>query len=213
MKWKTDIINWFGKEYGYTSFLEISTSTTGNRFDQVDSDIFIIKECLNYKVDILSHRKRNIDHNFPILNYDEHLIRIGDKKFDVILVDSFHTFEQSAKDIYIATQLLAKNGVIIIHDCNPMMKRLIGEYHKGPWCGQTYEAFIQFHLANPTMEIATVDIDHGCGIIRPDITVNSRFTLKNSSRLKKWNFFDKNRKGLLNLITVDQFVDFYKPTQ
>ncbi len=41
-------------------------------------------------------------------------------KFDLIFIDGLHTSDQVIKDIFNALAALAKNGVIAVHDCNPM---------------------------------------------------------------------------------------------
>jgi hypothetical protein len=217
---KSDIINWFARTYYYKSYLEISTFTTGNFFDQVDEALYTTKDCLNYNPDDFPkeffENSRSDDHNIPFMEYEQHLERIRNSHglFDVILVDPYHTFEQSVKDIETALRLVSDQGVIVVHDCNPPEEELIREtWVPGGWCGQTYQSFLDFRLRNPYIETFVVDIDYGCGIIRKRYPALKPLFLEDGlqfSDIVKWEYFYENRKKLLNLITVEEFLNHYR---
>ena len=203
MKLKEDIINRLGEKYNYKNYLEISTRGTGHSFDKVKLEN---KDCLNYSVSIYKDIK-NRDHDIVCLNYDQHLERLKNQKFDIILVDSYHTVEHTLRDLETALQLVSDKGIIVVHDCNPPSENLIGEFTWGCWSGQSYEAFILFRQNYPEMETFVIEVDYGCGIVRPNKKQNNDIPIDiDLSRLKEWNYFYPNRQQFLNLITVNDFI-------
>ena len=213
---KSELINWLGKKYGYNSYLEISTCTTGNFFNTVNNEIFTVKECLNYyppenNFQPIKNNTVNKDHSFELTDYQESLCIIRQKytHFDIILVDPFHTFEQSFNDIITALSLVSPTGIIVVHDCNPEEEELIGnKWIENDWTGQTYESFIHFRRCYSYLETCVVDIDYGCGVIRPNYPSFNPVAIPqsmSSSDVAKWNYFTAHRKELLNLIDTEQF--------
>jgi len=218
-KTKYDLINWFAKEYNFSSYLEICTLVTGNYFDKVDSSFFKIKDIINYYVEeyysVFSKLDNAVlkDHDFKILPFDDHLKKIIDKnqKYDVILVDAFHTVEHTIRDLEAAVSLLSSNGIIIAHDCCPDSEALVGPFKKkGAWSGQTYEGYIRFLLKNNHFENFVINIDYGCGIIRPynKSTIKRDFAV-DVDKLSSWEYFWEHRKQLLNLESIDKIYDLY----
>jgi len=217
-KTKYDLINWFAKEYNFSSYLEISTLTTGHYFDKIDSNFFKIKDCINYYVEeheLLYSKFGNTflkDHDFKILPFDDYLNKIIDKnqKYDVIFVDPFHTVEHTIRDLEAALSLLSSTGIIIVHDCFPDSKALIGPWKEGDWCGQTYEGYIRFLLKNSHFENFVFNIDYGCGIIRPHYksTIKRDFTV-DADKLSSWEYYWDHHNQLLNLESIDKFYELY----
>ena len=215
---KYDLINWFAKEYDFSSYLEICTLITGNYFDKVDSNFFKIKDCINYYVEeydsVFSKHGNAIlkDHDFKILPFDDYLKKIIDKnqKYDVIFVDAFHTVEHTIRDLEAALSLLNSNGIIIAHDCYPDSEALIGTLKKGAWCGQTYEGYIRFLLKNSHFENFVINIDYGCGIIRPSYksTIKRDFAV-DVDKLSDWDYYWDHHIQLLNLKSIDKIYDLY----
>jgi len=217
---KVDIINWLGEQYGYTSYLQISTYTTGGFYDKISSNLYSVKECLNYFPDNglfndVNEASVTKDHFVKMKTYECALETVKKKHqaFDVIFVDSFHTFDQTNKDLLVALSLLKDNGVIIVHDCYPKQKKFIGNtWQTGTWLGQTYESFINFRVQYPAFETAVVNIDYGCGIIRPSRDAFNPIQLpqlENTDRFADWSYFSKHAHELLNLISVKQFKEYY----
>jgi len=218
-KTKYDLINWFAKEYDFSSYLEICTLSTGNYFDKVDSYFFKIKDCINYYVedhDPYYSKFGNAvlkDHDFKILPFDDHLKKIIDKnqKYDVIFVDSFHTVEHTIRDLEAALSLLSSTGIIIVHDCFPDSEAVIGPWKEDDWSGQTYEGYIRFLLKNSHFENFVINIDYGCGIIRP----HNKSTIKRDfavdvDKLSSWEYYWDHHNQLLNLKSIDKFYDLYR---
>jgi len=94
--------------------------------------------------------------------------------------------------------------------CFPDSEALIGTWKGGPWCGQTYEGYIRFLLKNSHLENFVINIDHGCGIIRPNFksTIKRDFEV-DVDKLSSWEYFWEHHKQLLNLVLIDKLYDLY----
>jgi hypothetical protein len=210
---KYDMINKIGQKFELSTYLEISSISTGFAFDHVDGMIFKNKDILYYSPDEIPDNfievlRKDID--IEPQSFEHHFKRIQEKqiKYDIVFVDSWHTYNQSLKDLETALYFVSKSGFIVIHDCCPEKEELIGEYTKNAWCGQTYEAFIDFSKTHDELEIFCVNSDYGCGVVAMEPT----FLLKRipfnyeKNKIKDWNYFEINKKELLNLIEADEFL-------
>ncbi len=126
-----------------------------------------------------------------------------DVLFDLIFVDGLHRAPQVIKDVHNAMRHLKPGGVIVCHDCNPPTEESASIVSKGTtWCGDVWEGWLELRRQLDA-EMYVVDTDLGCGVIRPDRKGNKL----NRPLPKVWDDFAKNRSTLLNLITVEQFVE------
>lgn len=134
-------------------------------------------------------------------------------KFDIIFIDGLHLEMQVDKDIENSIKYLKENGTIILHDCNPP-----SEYHakeniyfggpiSGEWNGTVYKSLVKIRSKRNDLTLTTVDTDYGVGIL----TKEPSETIKTCS--DTWDFFDANRKEILNLITPKQFEKIYNKSK
>ena len=140
---------------------------------------------------------------------------LNDKKYDLIFIDGLHTYKQALKDINNAINHLSINGTILIHDCNPASEwhqRPSKDYNnkrawynkKGAWNGTTWKAFVELRCTNNTISMLTINTDHGLGLIKLGKQI-----LYDRAELKEcitWPYLKKHRVDLLNLISVDKFL-------
>jgi hypothetical protein len=227
---KYDIINLLGKKFNFKSYLEISTLTTGYVYDKIDSNIFTEKCGIYYipdteeDTDTLRHRT---DIDLEPNKYEYHHNKSGNKKikYDIIFIDPWPTYTQTYRDLENALKLVSPNGIIVVHDCCPHDKSLIGSFKRESWCqsiydcnlafieccGQTYEAFINFRYNYKELEIFCIDVDFGCGIISSnrDFSVPCSYDEYDISKIKDWKYFYENKKKLLNLIEPEKFIEYY----
>jgi hypothetical protein len=209
---KEDIINYLGHKYNLKNYFEISSVINGFIYDKIDN-FFFTKELFLYNppnnIDLPNLRK---DTDIQPIDYNVGIEKYKDNKYDIIFIDSYHTFEQSLLDIEFAYSLLNDNGFIIIHDCSPLSSNLIGDYKSNAWCGQTYSTFIHFRMKTSYIKTSVVNIDFGCGIISKNNLNKDVFKLDNLLTLKEvsqWHYFTNNKKKLLNLISVNEFKKLY----
>jgi len=179
---KQYIVNYLIIKYNLKSYLEISTPTTSFVYSEIICDD---KTLICYSIDQTNIRQDND----TILSLEEYKNIKFDKKFDIIFVDPYHSFDQSNYDIELAYSLLSENGFIVVHDCYTTVKELYNiEFQYEAWCGETYKAFINFNINHPKNQLFVVDCDFGCGII--------------SKYKKRRKFYDKK----LDDITLDKFL-------
>ena len=132
-----------------------------------------------------------------------------DIKFDIIFIDGLHLESQVDKDIDSSLKHLQKNGVIVLHDCNPPTKFHQREnYEVGgkfpEWNGTTWRSFVKYRINNENITMCVVDCDWGVGIIKKGKQNKLKFK-KNFS----YRDFEQNRISALNLISVDDFLIKY----
>jgi hypothetical protein len=127
--------------------------------------------------------------------------------FDVIFIDGLHWSEQVYKDIINSLKILNEGGFIICHDINPP-----DEGHQiypqpqtqSNWTGDCWKAWVKLKTERSDLQMCVVDTDYGCGII----TRGKQELIKVKKELT-YDFLNKNRVELLNLITVDEFNQKY----
>ena len=204
---RTDIINTFINKYDYQSYLEIGLGSGLNytwvkSFDKIGVDPSDEYQYTTYRI--------TSDEFFetiqPTLN----------KKYDIIFIDGLHTADQSYKDVINAVRYLNSGGVMIMHDCNPPTEG----HQKVPqsqtdWNGDVWKAFYKLRLlewndCERFWNLFTIDTDWGCGVIH-NISLDlmpkyphGNFPIIQYEELT-YDFFDKHRKEILNLISIDEF--------
>ena len=98
----------------------------------------------------------------------------------------------------------------MLHDCNPKTKELQCKYGEAKlakaeaWCGQVWRAYLTVKLRRNDLDFCVINIGHGLGVIRrgqQDPIEDMAVPL-----FMSYEVFDKHRKKLLNLISVDEWV-------
>lgn len=122
-------------------------------------------------------------------------------KFDLIFIDGLHHAEQVQRDIINAWECLNVGGVMVIHDCNPPTEATtcVPRGAQREWCGDVYKAVGSIDCDDQKF---TMDFDYGCCVIR-----KSDAELVWDDIPQSWEFFEKNRKALLTLISVEKGIE------
>lgn len=192
------IINEFIRKYKYKNYLEIGVDT-GINYNHV---------CCRNKVGVDPRGNCQF-----VLTSDQFFRQLADDiRLDVIYIDGNHIEEFVDRDIDNALNHISDNGTILVHDCNPRTKKLQADWKESMdekmWCGQAWRAYMTLKLRRNDLEFYVIDIGHGMGVIRrgqqdpiEDISVPLFMT---------YEYFDKNRKRLLNLITLDEWMEKMK---
>jgi hypothetical protein len=156
------------RRYGYSSYLEVCTPTTGNTYAHVD------KQQFSRRVRLMYHCPPDFADGEPIdLRTESHssealfrALRHQGEKFDFVFVDPFHTYGASYRDIKWGLHLLKPGGLMLIHDCNPPTADLATpEFIPDAWCGVTFAAYLDVVLFAREYGYVTVDTDFGCGLV------------------------------------------------
>jgi SAM-dependent methyltransferase len=199
MKTRTDLLNHLADKYNLQRYLEIGVQVPELNFEKI--------KCA-YKIGVDPDPKaeaticKTSDEYFEVeLNLNEQFPDTQ-KRYDLIFIDGLHTAEQVKKDFGNALRILSPNGFIVLHDCNPEKEEhtiVPRPKERGHWNGDVYK-FAEG--INGTKYC--VDIDNGCMIIPYQRYIE---WVGPDQGCDNWDYFDKNRKRLLNLISWDEFLN------
>jgi len=228
---KYEIVHALAAKYNFQSYLELCTPTTGNYFHKIDRSKFKKSIRLMYNCPAEFDDGLPIDYRVSGLDIAPmSKAALGTKNsFDVCLVDSWHTYDHSLRDLKYAYELLTDGGALVVHDCLPPSLELASpDFKSGPWVGLSYKAYVDFVLENGLTDYFTVDTDYGCGIIyknrrQPFADQSQNFGLrKNLAReqlakagrdyAKIYWVIIENKTPLLNLISVNEFLKKFGDT-
>jgi len=216
---KVDIIHRLAERFGYRRYLEFATGTTGYLYNLIDRDRF--EECrrLLYNAPADFADGCAVDYRTEGLDISDLLAAIARERgrFDIILVDPYHGYRESRRDLDAALALLEPGGALVVHDCLPPTEELARpDFQEGAWCGVTYKAYLDFVIAHPELPYVTVDTDYGCGVVRKVASLLNGRALSGDQFAAwrgfgddysaAWRYFTAHREALLNLIDVDAFV-------
>jgi hypothetical protein len=200
--YRDDIINFFIKKYNYKKYLEIGVFE-GGCIRKIECEI---KHGVDPGVEGIVADEVNFN-----MTSDEFFNQIdsNDVKYDIIFIDGLHHFPQVDVDIINSLKHTQDNGVIILHDCNPpTIEHSLVPRVQLAWNGDVYKSVLSFQSKTNNHSFLTVDTDWGCGII---IKNKKLFTTHTSEfydeGINNWDFFNINRKKLLNLVTPQEFLD------
>src|SRR4051812_30655777 len=213
---KTDIIHFLSNLHGYSSYLELCTPTTGGLYHKIDRSRFKFCHRLMYRCPTSYDDGMDVNFRSPDLrsaSLFETIQALG-LRYDIVLVDSFHTYDASSRDLTDALRILTDRGTVVVHDCLPPTADLVGhDWTPGSWCGVTFMAFIDFVNDHPELAYSTVDIDYGCGIVRkggprPALSgeIADGWRAAQRDAASAFRFMTDNKDRLLNLMSADAFM-------
>jgi hypothetical protein len=194
---RTEIINGLITKYGYKSYLEIGVNTPaqpGYNWVGITADI-------KHGVD------PNVDTTYKMTS-DDFFEKHISQKYDIVFVDGLHIFEQAHRDIINSLKNLNENGIIVVHDCNPVTEITQRRVRASDaWHGDVWKAIVKLRIENEDLDVCTVNTDEGCGIIKKG--KQQLLIVDTDTDINDYSFLEKNRKEALNLINVDEFKEKY----
>ena len=217
---KAHLINHFSEVRGYRHYLELCTFSTGRRYAEIDRTQLQTCSRLMYRCPDGFDDGLPTDYRSNTLDIGESLKKISDedRRFDIALVDSWHEYETSWRDLLEGFRLIREGGTLVVHDCLPPRSEIaVPNYIQGEWCGVSYQAYLDFISERHDLAVYTVDTDYGCGVIRkladpsPESATAAGAELLGDWRSKRddpmeaFAFFQAHKQVLLNLITTDEF--------
>ena len=220
IRYKTDLINWLGWQAGYTSYLEVATETTGLMFGLISRDVFSSADRVMYRLHPKYDDGLPIWHRTALADSTEcfRALEAAGRTFDLVFVDSYHTYESSRRDLELALERLQPGGTVVVHDCRPAKPELATpSFKEGSWLGVTYLAFLDLVNERPDLEYCVVDLDTGCGILRPrrHVTADRDRAAVDPAPARRrppaldyrdWSVYMANQREILNLVSVNQFL-------
>lgn len=121
-------------------------------------------------------------------------------KFEIIFIDGDHTADQVRRDFINAMACLSENGIIVLHDTNPLKE----EWTKVPRDSKQWTGNVYLFVCNLLAEFRTLSFDYG-------ITVVKKCEYVCYDDIIPWSAFDVNRKTLLKLVTEEEFKQWLQP--
>lgn len=196
---RTEILNYLIARQGYQRYLEIGLSDPRFNHDLIQA---AHKTCVD------PDPKGPCDY---VMTSDEFFANhVGSAMYDLIFIDGSHLEEYTDRDIVNSFAHLQPEGMIVMHDCNPPTKwHSLRSYEEhlqngGAWNGTTWRSFVKMRCLVPDIYAAVVDTDWGCGVIKRSTSPNR--LRDHPDRCREWDYFDLNRKRLLNLIDEQAFL-------
>lgn len=200
---KVQLINHYLSKKDFKKYLEIGVHK-GHSYSGVDA---IIKDSVDP------------DENSPAIYHltsDEFFENIGPSlgyKYDVIFIDGLHHTEQVDKDIENALKYIEEDGVVILHDCNPiseMRQRVPADFDiwEHGWNGDVWKSIVKFRKNNSHLKykVFVINDDEGLGVIKPNqIGKELKIEIPN---ILDYSFLESNRVEILNLINNDEFLNY-----
>jgi hypothetical protein len=194
---RTAIINHLIHKHNLNNYLEIGVRD-GRNFDKIIS---------KNKIGVDPKPTQKIKGVHEITS--DEFFKKNDSFFDIIFIDGLHLEHQVDKDLQGSLNFLSHGGFIIMHDCNPPT-----EFHQRdnyefegkfpPWNGTVWKSYAKLRLENKSLDLCCVDCDWGVGIIKKGISSKTYLSGK-----LNFGFLNTNRKKLLNLISVSEFIKRY----
>ncbi len=144
----------------------------------------------------------------------------GDKKIDIALVDGMHEFAFSTRDVEHILERLNENGVIIMHDCNPLTPEAACSFNEwqnrnfsGTWNGDVWKTILYLQCCRADLDVFVLDCDHGLGVVSKSKGHHQQTSSFNYSKQEidqlTYNDFNANRVAYLNLKSADYFYDYF----
>ena len=188
-----ELINELIKRNGYKSYLEIGTQ----------GDNCLKHVYCEFKVgvdpDPILHENSNSNEFYKLTSDD--FFKQNKRRFDIIFIDGLHDSIQVYKDIENSLKIL--NGVIVIHDCNPLSEQAQRSVsyengkiiipHVPTWNGDVWKAWVYLYKTRPDLQMMVIDIDQGCGLIK------KRYEIFDKIKSFEYSDLENNRRDILNL--------------
>lgn len=150
---------------------------------------------------------------------------LQNNKIDLAFIDGLHTFEQSLKDTLNTLKHLNENGVIVLHDCNPLdelaafpansiddaRKELANLPNwKNIWNGDVWKTIVYIRKNHPELTAFVLDTDHGLGFVYKKERTNlpEIFNTFDAIADLDYAFFEASRNDLIDLKPVGYFDEF-----
>jgi hypothetical protein len=139
------------------------------------------------------------------------------KDLDICLVDGMHEYDYALRDVENALQYLQKNGVIVMHDCNPQTAEAAVSFqdwkkrdYYGFWNGDVWKSILHLRSTRNDINVFVLDTDHGLGVVTFGQQEKQLSFTPEQIRGLSYADLEKNRKEWLNLKDPSYFYDYFK---
>ena len=222
---RMQIINALIEKKGYANYLEIGVQTGKCLFEiKVKNKIAVDPEFKLQNWRKLFNFGKNKDNKYFELTSDDFFESHGDMLsemggLDIAFIDGLHIYEQTNKDVANCLKYLNKNGIILMHDCNPPTADAetrawtYDEFREKTnnrgylWCGDVWKTLAYYKASRRDLEVTCFDTDFGVGAVYyKDTPANSI----QSDNIINMGFEElkANNGEIINLRSADSFKQF-----
>jgi len=138
------------------------------------------------------------------------------RKCNLSLIDGMHEYGFALRDVENTLKYLSDDGVIIMHDCNPVTKEEACTFEqwkaksfKGQWNGDVWKTIMHLRTFRDDINVFVLDCDQGLGIItkrKPETRLT--YSMDDINRFT-YEDFDKNRSNWLNLKPASYHKEYF----
>ncbi|MCR9150538.1 MAG: class I SAM-dependent methyltransferase [Rhodobacteraceae bacterium] len=190
------IVNHMIRVNGYRSYLEIGVRRRSSMFEEIHCDT---------RISVDPDPAAEADYPVPS---DDYFAR-HDHRFDIVFIDGNHTGDQVERDLEHALSRLNPGGAILLHDMNPPTRFHAREVYEvdgayPSWNGTSWKGYAALRKKRADLTMRVVDTDWGVGIVHP----GSQDIYQGPG--KSFDDLARDRKRLLNLISVHEFLRLYR---
>jgi hypothetical protein len=187
---RTELINYIIKKNNYRTYLEIGVAD-GENFRSIQIE-----------------HKDGVDPGGGAANYQmssDEFFSENSNTYDIIFIDGLHLSDQVLRDIRNSLNCVSQNGLIVMHDCLPQTyMQQVSYIVPGSWNGDVWKAAAHVRMEIENVHFCVVDMDWGCGILTPNSS-QTLFPYTPKEQLD-WNFYQLNRNTLLNVLSLEQWI-------
>jgi hypothetical protein len=140
----------------------------------------------------------------------------ANRKCDLSLIDGMHEYGFALRDVENTLKYLSDDGVIIMHDCNPVTKEEACTFEqwkaksfKGQWNGDVWKTIMHLRTFREDINVFVLDCDQGLGIItkkKPETRLT--YSMNDINRFT-YEDFDKNRSNWLGLKPASYYKEYF----
>jgi Methyltransferase domain len=138
------------------------------------------------------------------------------KKVQIALIDGLHQYDYALRDIENTLKYLSDDGVILVHDCNPLSQSASSTWEdwqasgeKGFWNGDVWKAIVHLRSTRNDINIFVLDCDHGLGVVTKGLMEKPLSYQRERIEKLTYSELAANREQLLNLKPADYFYNFF----
>jgi predicted O-methyltransferase YrrM len=161
---RTQIINKFIQENGFTSYLEIGIGDGSNFNGVYLLDKIGVDPTVPMLIKTGMTKEQDSDDFFEW--YIKECNEFPEHKIDLIFIDGLHHADQVERDIINSWNCLTPKGVILIHDIKPHNEEMtLVPRQTKQWTGDIFRTWLGFLQKYPKIKTDFIDEEFGIGVI------------------------------------------------
>ncbi len=138
------------------------------------------------------------------------------KSCEMALIDGMHEYDFALRDVENTLKYLSNDGVIVMHDCNPVTKEEACTFQewkakdfKGQWNGDVWKTIMHLRTFRDDINVFVLDCDQGLGIItkgKPESQLT--FSQDDINRFT-YEDFERNRSSWINIKPASYYKEYF----